>query len=101
MKSTGMSGRTAATRNHYVRVLRAMDRRLVRKGYRTARLLSGESDVIKKRKATKRSRRLAADEEAKLLAATAGPHLQRVIICALETGCRVGEILTLQWRRCR
>ena len=97
IRHLGALGRTTATRNHYVRILRVMDRWLMRKGYRLAPLLSGESDVIKKRKGTKRSRWLAQDEETRLLA-KAGPHLQRVIICALETGCRIGEILSLQWR---
>jgi integrase len=97
IRHLGALGRTAATRNHYVRILRVMDRWLGRKGYRPAPLLSGESDVIRKRKATKRSRRLAQDEETRLLA-TAGPHLQRVIICALEIGSRIGEILSLQRR---
>jgi integrase len=34
----------------------------------------------------------------KRLLTAAGPQLQRTIICALETGCRVGEVLSLQWR---
>ncbi len=32
------------------------------------------------------------------LLATAGPHLQRLIIAALETCCRQRELLSLQWR---
>ena len=91
------AGRTVATVNHYVGLLRTLSRWLVRKKYRAAPLLTGDSNVIKKRKARKRSRRLEPEEEAKLLAA-AGPHLQRVIICSLETCCRAGEILSLQWR---
>jgi integrase len=43
-----------------------------------------------------RARRLVGDEETRLLAA-AGPHLQALILAALETGCRRGELLTLQW----
>jgi len=43
-----------------------------------------------------RTRRLASGEEPKLLQ-HAGPHLQAVIIAALETGSRVGELLSLQW----
>lgn len=35
-------------------------------------------------------------EEARLLA-HAGPHLRALIIAALSTGCRLGELLTLQW----
>jgi integrase len=43
-----------------------------------------------------RARRFVGDEETRLLAA-AGPHLQALILAALETGCRRGELLTLQW----
>jgi integrase len=43
-----------------------------------------------------RERRLEGDEEARLLAA-AQPHLKDVILGLLETGCRVGELLSLRW----
>jgi integrase len=43
-----------------------------------------------------RTRRLQDGEEARLLAA-AGPHLKDVLEGLLETGCRVGELLALQW----
>jgi integrase len=39
---------------------------------------------------------LEGDEEQRLMAA-AGPHLQAVIVCALEAGLRRGEILGLQF----
>jgi integrase len=39
-------------------------------------------------------------EEARLLAA-AGSHLRDLIVAALETGCRLGELLSLQWSRVR
>lgn len=91
------NGRTVATRNHYIGMLRTLDRWMVRRKYRDIPVLSGESTVIRKRRARKRTRRLERDEERKLLAA-AGPHLQQVIVCALETGCRVGEILQIQWK---
>ena len=91
-------GRAAATHNHYVRIFRTLDRWLVRKGHRTGHVLSGESAVIRKKKARKRNRRLEPDEEVRLLTA-AGPHLQRVIIGAIETSAREGEILSLQWNQ--
>jgi integrase len=47
-----------------------------------------------------RERRLLPGDEERLLAA-ANPHLQSVIIAALETGCRVGELLSLQWSQVR
>jgi integrase len=43
-----------------------------------------------------RHRRLAPREEEALLA-HAGPHLYALIVAALETGCRLGELLRLQW----
>jgi integrase len=39
-------------------------------------------------------------EERRLLAA-AGPHLSALIIAALETCCRIGELLSLQWKEVR
>ena len=45
----------------------------------------------------KRDRRLLPDEEHWLLA-KAGPRLYRLIVAALETGCRLGELLLLQWQ---
>lgn len=47
-----------------------------------------------------RTRRLDPDEEQKLLA-KANPHLYALIVAALETGCRVGELLSLQWHQVR
>jgi integrase len=43
-----------------------------------------------------RSRRLEGDEERRLLDA-AGPRLRALIVAALESGCRKGELLSLQW----
>jgi integrase len=47
-----------------------------------------------------RTRRLEGDEETRLVA-HASPHLQVLIIAALETGCRLGELLSLQWHQVR
>jgi integrase len=45
-----------------------------------------------------RERRLYDGEEAALLAAS-GPHLYAVIVALLDTGCRIGELLSLQWHQ--
>ncbi|HWF83596.1 MAG TPA: tyrosine-type recombinase/integrase [Vicinamibacterales bacterium] len=102
------AGRAASTRNQYVQVLKASFRWAVKKGYLTRSPIS-EDSALKRTKIAQRSRRLAPDvldnagklaapgEERRLLAA-AGPRLQRIIIGALETGCRRGELLSLQWR---
>jgi integrase len=62
----------------------------------------GGVTVVKLEKAAEqpRHRRLESGEEEALLA-HAGPHLYALIVAALETGCRVGELLSLQWRDIR
>ena len=47
-----------------------------------------------------RDRRLEPGEEGRLLAAC-GPHLRALVEAALETACRKGELLSLQWRQVR
>lgn len=47
-----------------------------------------------------RARRLEPGEEERLFKAS-NPHLQAVLTAALETGCRIGELLSLQWRQVR
>ena len=89
-------GRAASTRNHYVQLIRAMSRWAVRKGYRTTPLVHEDSDIVRRKKETQRHRRLEPGEEEKLLAA-AEPHLRAVIVAALETCCRQGELLSLRW----
>jgi integrase len=63
--------------------------------------------VVRLTKETPRDRRLveSADgrqpsEEERLLKA-AGPHLRDLIIAGIATGCRVGELLGLQWKDVR
>jgi integrase len=49
----------------------------------------------------KRERILTREEEVRLLAACDTPqraHLKGIIICALDTGMRQGEIFSLRWR---
>jgi integrase len=47
---------------------------------------------------TERTRRLPLDDEQRLLRA-ANPHLQALVVAALSTGCRLGELLSLQWKQ--
>jgi len=47
-----------------------------------------------------RERRLEPGEDERLFNA-ANPHLQAVIVVALETACRIGEILKIQWKHVR
>jgi integrase len=103
-----VAGRAASTRNKYVQLVKAMFRWAVKKGYLTRNPVA-DSESIKREKHAKRNRRLMPDvlddkgnvaregEERRLLAA-AGAHLQRLIIGALESGMRRGELLDLEWR---
>ena len=71
----------------------------------------GTVSVVKLSREESRSRRLQVGEEIKLLAAcdkgmdkrgrpwNGNPHLQALIIAALETGCRLGELQSLQWHQ--
>lgn len=52
--------------------------------------------VIKMARQQPRTRRLQPGEEERLMAA-AGVHLRHLITAALDTGCRRGELLSLQW----
>ena len=60
----------------------------------------GHRTVVKLTKEHGRTRRLQPGEEAQLLAA-AGPHLRALLEALLSTGCRVGELLNLQWQDVR
>jgi len=51
-------------------------------------------------KEAERDRLILPDEEERLFKA-ANPHLQSLMIAALATSCRVGELLSLQWHRVR
>ena len=45
--------------------------------------------------------RIVRDSEEARLLKHAGPHLRAVIVAALTTGCRLGELLSLQWSQVR
>jgi integrase len=85
-----------STRNKYIQMVKALFRWATKKGYLT-RNPTADSEILKRRKHAQRHRRLEPGEEARLLE-HAGPHLQQVIIGALETCARLGELLALQWR---
>jgi integrase len=55
---------------------------------------------LQTRAETARTRRLEVGEEERLLA-HAGPHLRALIVAGLSTGCRLGELLGLQWHQIR
>ena len=45
-----------------------------------------------------RARRFESDEDERRLLDAAKPHLMAIIVALLDTACRVGEILSTQWR---
>jgi integrase len=89
-----LAGFAASTRNQYVQVLKASFRWAARKGFLAKSPITDES-ALKRSKVAQQRRRLLPAEEQPLLA-VAGVRLQWLIIAALETGCRAGELLALQ-----
>jgi integrase len=60
----------------------------------------GSVSVIRMSKEAERDRRLEPGEEERLVTACS-PHLRALVTAALETCCRVSELLTLQWHHVR
>ena len=102
-------GRAASTKNGYVQVIKASFRWAAKKRYVAQTPISGESKIIKRSKHAQRNRRLVGavvdkngkvivkSEEDRLIGA-APSHVQRLIIAAIETCCRRGELLKLLWK---
>jgi integrase len=84
---------TAATVNRDLSVLRRVLYWGVEEGYFAANPL-GRLRMERERR-TKRP--VLSLREEQLLLAAAPPHLQRIILCALHTGMRRGEILSERW----
>jgi integrase len=92
-------GRSPVTVNHDLKLLRKMFNWGIRKGYveRTPFKIGTEPAILLDRETPRNKRFEAEDLEQKLIDA-AGPHLRAVIVAMLETACRPGDILSLQWR---
>jgi integrase len=86
--------------NRELELLRAMLRFAVRQGWLTHSPFEMGDPLISKADETRRERTLSRDEEKKLLAACTGrrSHLRPLIITALDTACRRGELFKLRWR---
>jgi integrase len=94
-------GLSAVAVNHDLKLLRSMFNWAIRRQYLaitpfrigTVPALSLEREIPRHRRFER------ADDETRLLAAaTVDPLLRAVIIALLDTACRPGEILNLQWR---
>lgn len=89
-------GNSKSTTNRYLALLKRLFTITIQEGYaeenpvKKIKLFS-EKDILKERI-------LTSKEEERLLAATSG-YLKPILITALNTGARVGEILSLTWDR--
>ncbi len=85
--------------NRHFEIIRLVFNFAIRKGYREKEnpFLRHGQRVVQMAREHGRDRRLLPEEESQLLA-HAGPHLQSLIIAALEAGCRRGELLSFRWR---
>ncbi len=93
--SNRVGGEVAANRD--LRLLRAAFNWAIRVGYvEKTPFKRGSVSAVTLTKERSRSRRLQPGEEERLLAACKS-HLRSVVEAALETGCRKGELLSLQW----
>ena len=85
--------------NRYLGYLRALWGWAVRSGHADSTPFRRHGEVVvklDKAAVHARTRRLEPGEEVGLLAA-AGDHLYALIVAAIETGMRRGELLSLQW----
>jgi integrase len=86
-------GRTPATVNKYLAMLRAM----LRKAARGWGALAEVPSITLFKLRNERYRWLTEAEEGRLLAASA-PHLRDLLVFLLDTGARLGEATGLTWR---
>ncbi|SRR6266545_424869 len=93
--------RSIASVNRELSMLRRMLNVAQREGWILRSPFVAGDSLISLADENKRERILTCEEEGKLLAACETPqrlHLRAVLICALDTGMRQGEIFTLRWR---
>jgi integrase len=92
-KRNGGRTLTAATVNRDLSVLRRVLYWGVEEGY----LASNPLGRLRMERERRTKRPVLSVREEYLLLAAAPPHLQRIILCALHTGMRRGEILSQRW----
>jgi integrase len=93
------AGLSAVTVNHDLKLMRKMFNWGIRKGYleRTPFKIGTEAAITLEREIPRNKRFESDDVEEKLLDA-ANPDLRGIVIAMLDTGCRPGEILSMQWK---
>jgi integrase len=92
-------GLSAVTVNHDLKLLRKMFNWAIRKRWlgRTPFRVDGVTVVSLDREIPRAVRFEQEEDEQKLLTA-ANPHLRALIVAMLDTACRPGELLSLQWK---
>src|ERR1044071_1105708 len=91
--------RSITSVNRELQLMRAMFNVAAREGWIIKNPFVSGKSLISVADEHQRERILTKEEEERLLAACTGKrgHLLFIIICALDTGCRLGEILKLKW----
>lgn len=91
--------RSIASVNRELEVLRAMLRFAVRSGWLIKTPFETGDTLISKSDEVQRTEVLSRADEERLLAACAGrrAHLRPLLICALDTAMRRGEMIQLKW----
>lgn len=96
-RTKGGGQRKIASVNREMALLRRMLRKAVQIRWLTRSPFDDGEGLISMADEVSRTRTLSRDEEIRLLAA-ANPQLRGILICALDTAMRFGEIITLRWR---
>jgi len=89
--------RKIASVNREMALLRRMLRKAVQMRWLTRSPFDDGEGLISMADEVSRTRTLSREEEGRLLAA-ANPVLRGILICALDTAMRFGEIITLRWQ---
>jgi len=94
IKSRLEARNAGSTINRFLALLKHMLNKAVEEGY----LESNPAKKVKPFRETNRIERVLSQDEEKRLLAHATGYLRSILIIALNTGARVGEILRLEWR---
>src|SRR5262245_53536656 len=91
--------RSIAGVNRELGLLRAILNYAKRQGWLNRNPFNQGESLISQADETRRDRILTREEESRLLAACDGPraHLRPLLVCALDTGMRRGEMFKLRW----
>ena len=90
---------SAVTINHDLKLLRKMFNWGIKKGVLERTPFSREGvAVINLERELPRAMRFQNDEDEQKLLEAANPHLRALITAMLDTACRPGELLSLQWK---